>query len=158
MPQTHSFIIQVLIMQWSFLLVIQVSFSLQLVWQLLLEGELRKCLYKLSWAGWVLWGWKERLLLPKLKKKNTLDYSEESQRDGFGCQKERKEGRREEGEKQMKMKQTRKMVEGCEYSVNLLMVRETEAMWLNSFRKVMKELNFQFQLIWNKTETEQVGA
>ena len=45
----------------------------------------------------------------------------------------------------MKMKQTRKMVEDCEYSVNLLMVRETEALWLNSFRKVMKELNFQFQ-------------
>ena len=58
----------------------------------------------------------------------------------------------------MKMKQTRKMVEDCEYSVNLLMVRETEALWLNSFRKVMKELNFQFQLIWNKTETEQIGA
>ena len=58
----------------------------------------------------------------------------------------------------MKMKQTKKMVEDCEYSVNLLMVRETEAMWLNSFRKVMKELNFQFQLIWNKTETEQIGA
>ena len=58
----------------------------------------------------------------------------------------------------MKMKQNRKMVEDCEYSVNLLMVRETEAMWLNSFRKVMKELNFQFQLIWNKTETEQIGA
>lgn len=82
---------------------------------------------QLSWVSSVRVE-REALAAKIKKKKNTLDYSEESQRDGFGCQKERKEGRREEGEKQMKMKQTRKMVEGCEYSVNLLMVRETEAM------------------------------
>lgn len=39
----------------------------------------------------------------KIKTKKTLDYTEESQRDGFWMPGTKKEGRREEGEKQMKM-------------------------------------------------------